>query len=91
MERDELVAALSEAARQLRARGEDHWANWLDTSRAHLERDDAYGLVHLMRAYGGMGSINDIYPQDEAGLSSLLGTIYAAASALHTDWSRRQT
>jgi hypothetical protein len=40
--------------------GEDQWAAWLRTSRRRLAAGDAYGLDHLLQAFGGMGSFNDL-------------------------------
>ncbi|MEM9998269.1 MAG: hypothetical protein AAF809_11260 [Bacteroidota bacterium] len=41
--------------------GRDHWATWMATSAKHLRRAEYGGLVHLQRAYGGMGSFNDLW------------------------------
>lgn len=76
--------------------GEEHWAAWLRSDLAHLQRGDAYGLDHLLSAYGGMGSLNDLtvtpangHPFNEteaaaldAELRALLSGIYAAATSL---------
>lgn len=37
------------------------WEQWLRTDRARIAAGDADGLTHMRSAYGGMGSINDLY------------------------------
>lgn len=37
------------------------WEQWLRTDRARIAAGDATGLTHMRSAYGGMGSINDLY------------------------------
>jgi hypothetical protein len=93
---DELLRLLRRAVALLDRMGEDHWAAWLRSDLATLQRGDAYGLDHLLRAFGGMGSINDValtptngHPISEddaaavnADLRALLGAIYTAATSL---------
>lgn len=50
---DELVAALTDL-------GEPHWRSWLSESAARLRDADSAGITHLLAAYGGMGSFNDL-------------------------------
>ena len=57
---DELLATLDELIRLLESDGEGHWSNWLRKSRARLLNSDYSGIEHLLSAYGGMGSFNDL-------------------------------
>lgn len=56
-----LNAVLSEMAALLRQRNRTHWADWVAEAVRRLEGRDASGLDHLLAAYGGMGSLNDIF------------------------------
>lgn len=56
----ELVRALDEAINLLASVGETHWTEWLDCDRRRIVVRDAYGLEHLLQAFGGMGSFNDV-------------------------------
>ena len=40
--------------------GETHWTNWLQTDLRRLRSGDTYALPHLLQAFGGMGSLNDL-------------------------------
>jgi Domain of unknown function (DUF6966) len=51
---------LDETIGLLERYGEDQWAAWPRTSRRRLAAGDAYGLDHLLQAFGGMGSFNDL-------------------------------
>jgi hypothetical protein len=55
-----LEGLLDETIGLLERYGGDQWAVWLRTSRRRLAAGDAYGLDHLLRAFGGMGSFNDL-------------------------------
>jgi hypothetical protein len=57
---DELVHALVETVALLRQQGVDGWADWLDLGRVRIQRGDGYGLDHVLGAFGGMGSLNDV-------------------------------
>ncbi|MCG6566896.1 hypothetical protein [Tessaracoccus sp. ZS01] len=57
---DALVRALDEAISLLQSFGETHWSRWLDGDCRRIVGRDAYGLEHLLQAYGGMGSFNDL-------------------------------
>lgn len=37
------------------------WEQWLRKARAEIAAGDANGLTYMLQAYGGMGSINDLY------------------------------
>lgn len=91
-----LLDALAQLADLLEQHGEDHWAQWFRTDLTRLQRGDGYALDHVLRAFGGMGSINDLMlcqanghavaPSDEAALDDqlrgLLDLVHRAATAL---------
>ena len=56
----ELLSSAEALSELLRSYGRQHWADWLAQDREHIQRGDAYGIDHLLRAYGGMGSLNDV-------------------------------
>lgn len=58
--REQLLDLLSEAETLLRRYGEEHWASWLHRDANLLRSGDGFGLEHLMTAFGGMGSFNDL-------------------------------
>ncbi len=57
---NELTQVLQELVELLRACGERHWRAWLQADLDRLRAGDMYGLEHLLAAYGGMGSFNDL-------------------------------
>jgi hypothetical protein len=56
----ELIKTLKEIEEILRSEEEAHWADWMLTSRQALEESDFWGIEKLLKAYGGMGSFNDL-------------------------------
>ena len=56
----ELCERLRETSALLRAAGESHWAKWMDTSLRRIENSNLSGVDHLLGAFGGMGSFNDL-------------------------------
>jgi len=57
----QLIALLRETVELLEAANERGWAFRLRGDLERLEDDDGSGLDHLLSAYGGMGSLNDLY------------------------------
>src|SRR5690625_6651067 len=55
-----LLADLQSLADLLDDHDEIHWSRWVRQSLAELQRNDARGLHRLRRAFGGMGSFNDL-------------------------------
>ena len=53
-----LTKVLNELIKLLEASGEKHWANWMLEAKNNLSND--YGIEHILAAYGGMGSFNDL-------------------------------
>ena len=80
---DSLLVNLDQAVAMLRNGPTDHWAKWLESDATRIRAGDPNGLSHLLSAYGGMGSINDIGGPKR--LSKLLSAIYTDAAALTRD------
>lgn len=69
-----LLAALDEAATLLRAYGVEGWAAWLEDDRRRIAEGHHDALDHLLSAFGGMGSLNDVelhWRRDDLGDSDL--------------------
>jgi hypothetical protein len=81
-----LVADLGTLQKWLEDRGESQWAEWLGSSRQQIIAQDGNGLSHLLRAYGGMGSFNDL--QISRAMGRLRTRMYVDATALLTDLER---
>jgi hypothetical protein len=56
----ELVRVLDQLATILESDGEQHWRAWMLQAKTRLEQSDYSGIAHLLGAYGGMGSFNDL-------------------------------
>jgi hypothetical protein len=41
--------------------GEAHWTSWLKQDAADLRAGDHRGVRHFLSAFGGMGSLNDLF------------------------------
>ncbi|MDN4474209.1 DUF6966 domain-containing protein [Demequina zhanjiangensis] len=63
---DRLLATLESMVVLLRSSDEPFWADWIEHARNEIQRRDAHGLDRLLGAYGGMGSLNDLYLGREA-------------------------
>jgi hypothetical protein len=57
-QRVSLAQVLDELAGVLRAAGQRRWARYISDCRSRLRGS---GTEKLMRAYGGMGSLNDLW------------------------------
>jgi len=61
---DEQLAVLRSSLDQvvvlLREHGERHWSSWAERCQRELNAHDAAAFDHLLGAYGGMGSFNDL-------------------------------
>src|SRR2546423_11497543 len=55
-----LLKAIDECVAILRSANETFFADWLENDRARIATGKTRALQHLLSAYGGMGSINDI-------------------------------
>ena len=56
-----LVRDLHQVTDLLWRQGEDRWAAWLHTDRDLIRQGDIFGLDHLLSAFAGLGSINDVW------------------------------
>lgn len=63
----QIEETLESLANLLRTHGVTHWASWVETDLALVKKGDAYGLTHLLQAFGGMGSLNDLVICPENG------------------------
>ena len=64
---DALAQMLDQAEALLRSYGQVRWAEWLTKDARLIRSLDGYGLEHLLSAYGGMGSLNDVVLQRSNG------------------------
>ena len=62
--RDPDVSRLLEVLQLLAELLADHsqhlWAEWVQEASVEIRRGERQGFQHLLRAYGGMGSLNDV-------------------------------
>ena len=56
----ELINVLQSLIVLLQSDNATHWAKWMSVSKSRLEASDFSGITHLLGAYGGMGSFNDL-------------------------------
>jgi hypothetical protein len=92
----DLIAVLDETVAFLDRYGVSHWAKWLERDRDLVAKGDFSGVAHLLTAFGGMGSFNDLYickanghaiedtdePQANAILNKLSSRLYDLAAEL---------
>ena len=64
---EKLISLLEDAIVLLQSHGVNYWADWLSRGVECLKSDDAYGIEHLLNAYGGMGSFTDVFICPENG------------------------
>ncbi len=59
------------------------WASWPEADARRIEKADFLGIDHLLQAYGGMGSLNDMTIDDTPGsnVSVLVCTTLLGASS----------
>ena len=96
------LEALDGASALLTKHGAHHWAAWLSEDRQRIANHDRYGLEHLLMAFGGMGSLTDLFfhplngnatGEDPNGwdndeLDKLTGSIFTNATALRRELNR---
>jgi len=56
---EQLVFELGELCGLLRER-DKFWFTWVERALLEIKQADVHGLDHLLAAYGGMGSFNDL-------------------------------
>jgi hypothetical protein len=98
-----LLATLDDAAALLVEHGEQGWAAWLEGDRRRIAQGDLAGLDHLLAAFGGMGSLNDLVfdprngntvagehdDRDNEALDGFRASIYTDATAMRRELRRR--
>jgi hypothetical protein len=57
---ERLVVVLDELAALLADHSEPQWAAWIANDRDKILRGDGYGVIHVLTAFGGMGSLSDL-------------------------------
>jgi hypothetical protein len=99
-----LVEYLDETIQLLQTYEIGDWAQWLERDRSRISARDYYGLVHLLSAFGGMGSFSDVWicaanghkiaeeqeRQVNTRLQELRGEIYRLATRLKRIADRRE-
>ena len=53
-------SSLEQTSALLREHGEQHWSSWAERCRQELNAYDTEAFDHVLGAYGGMGSFNDL-------------------------------
>lgn len=56
-----LAGLLEAISTNLTSFGENRWSAWLADDARRLRAGDPAALEHFLSAFGGMGSINDLY------------------------------
>lgn len=96
---EELAKIIQEAADLLISVGEKHWGYWLEKDAELIRQSNFRGVEHILSAFGGMGSINDLVihpinghsvteamaPAVNDKLESLLHLVAVKAKKLHTE------
>jgi len=83
-----LKSSLDQMIALLREHGERHWLSWAESCRHELDAYDAAAFDHILGAYEGMGSFNDLLilgwnghlvePEREAAVNDRLGHLRTA-------------
>jgi hypothetical protein len=98
----ELKLSLDQVVALLREHGEQRWLSWAERCRRELDANDSAAFGHILGAFGGMGSFNDllilawnghlIQPEQEAVVNDSLGhlrtAIWASATALRHEMTQ---
>ena len=79
----QLEGALTLLIDLLRQHRQDRWANWLARDAVRIEAGERFGLDHLISAFGGMGSLNDVIlePRNRDDIGT--GDLVAISERLH--------
>jgi len=102
LEIEALAAMIEEAESILRKYEISHWADWLKKDALLIRKLDFYGIEHLLSAFGGMGSLNDlglakpstenpavlVTSADDGRFQSLLNDIHSLATKLSREERR---
>lgn len=66
-----LLDSLDETVTLLQLHSEQCWADWLAADKERIADGDRYFLDHLLSAFGGMRSFNDLVPQRQRFVRAL--------------------
>jgi len=87
----QLIGILGQIEHLLVFYGEQHWSTWINQDITAIKKHDAHGIGHLLSAYGGMGSFNDLWlcaanghRIDEMEVSRVNDMLSALRSAAYT-------
>ena len=87
----QLIGILKQIEHLLVFYGEQHWSTRINQDITAIKKGDAHGIVHLLSAYGGMGSFNDLWlcaanghRIDEMEVSRVNDTLSALRSEAYT-------
>jgi hypothetical protein len=90
-QQEALLVALDQALGLLRQHGATFWADWLAADRAGIARGERPALEHLLGAFGGMGSFNDLvisplngHAIDAADVAEVNDELWAARERIWT-------
>jgi Domain of unknown function (DUF6966) len=83
-----LLKLMELAISKLHDVGDTHWAAWLQNDHDLIAAGDPRGLMHVRDAFGGMGSINEAYPQDDPEIGTHLAAIFRMAGKLLGELSK---
>jgi hypothetical protein len=96
--REELAEASDDIVALLKRFGEAEWSTILARDSALIRSGDFYGVERFLRAFGGMGSLNDLVltgfgdlivkPSDSSEINSMLSTLRGRAYAIARDLAR---
>jgi hypothetical protein len=64
---DRLIELLQQLAVFLERYSRAHWVSWIEKDIHLLENYDPEGIGHFLSAFGGMGSLNDVYFSPQNG------------------------
>jgi hypothetical protein len=70
-----LSQELATASRLLSAAGDKHWHKYVADCRARVAAGNYSGVEKLLRAYGGMGSLNDVQGASDSDHALLQGAL----------------
>lgn len=62
-----LIDGLESLASLLKEHGGPGWADWLEKDAERIRSGDSSGVDHFLSAFGGMGSLNDLWLSPENG------------------------
>ena len=66
-EMDRLLELLKQLSVFLQRYNRTSWVSWIEKDIHLLENYDSEGVEHFLSAFGGMGSLNDVYFRPENG------------------------